>query len=167
MKRQLRDCARAKPPNSVALKRIVMGTYFAKREDVTRKWFVVDAAGKPLGRLAAEVAKILRGKHKPTFTPHVDCGDHVIVVNADKCVLSGTSKAGEPIYRHSGYPGGLKSTPRGEILANKPEKAVHRAIRGMLPHNKLGDAMIKKLKVYAGPDHNHQAQMPEELKFEG
>jgi len=142
-----------------------MGTYFAKRQDVTRKWFVVDAAGKPIGRLAVEVAKILRGKHKPTFTPHVDCGDHVIVVNAEKCVLSGTSKASEPVYRHSGYPGGLKSVSRGEILAKAPEKAVLRAVKGMLPHNKLGDAMIKKLKIHVGPEHDHQAQMPEELKL--
>ena len=144
-----------------------MGTYFAKREDVTRKWFVVDAAGMPIGRLAVEVAKILRGKHKPTFTPHVDCGDHVIVVNAEKCVLTGTSKADEPIYRHSGYPGGLKSVPRGEILAKSPEKALMRTVKGMLPHNKLGDAMIKKLKIHIGPEHNHDAQMPEELKLEG
>ena len=142
-----------------------MGTFFANQETVTRKWFVVNAAGMPIGRLAVEVAKILRGKHKPTFTPHVDCGDHVIVVNAEKCVLSGTSKADEPIYRHSGYPGGLKSETRGEILTNKPEKAVLRAVKGMLPHNKLGDAMIKKLKIHVGPEHNHQAQMPEELKL--
>jgi large subunit ribosomal protein L13 len=142
-----------------------MGTFFANQDNVTRKWFVVDAAGQPIGRLAVEVAKILRGKHKPTFTPHVDCGDHVIVVNAEKCMLSGTSKADEPIYRHSGYPGGLKSETRGEILANKPEKAVLRAVKGMLPHNKLGDAMIKKLKIHVGPEHNHEAQMPEELKL--
>ena len=142
-----------------------MGTYFANRDNVTSKWFVVDAAGQPIGRLAVEVAKILRGKHKPTFTPHVDCGDHVIVVNAEKCRLSGTSKADEPIYRHSGYPGGLKSKTRGEILADAPEKAVLRAVKGMLPHNKLGDAMIKKLKIHVGPEHNHEAQMPEELKL--
>lgn len=144
-----------------------MGTYFANQQNVIRKWFVVDAAGMPIGRLAVEVAKILRGKHKPTFTPHVDCGDHVIVVNAEKCVLTGTSKADEPIYRHSGYPGGLKSKSRGEILDKSPEKAVTRTIRGMLPHNKLGDAMINKLQVHIGPEHNHQAQMPEELKLEG
>ena len=144
-----------------------MGTFFANQENVTRKWFVVNAAGMPIGRLAVEVAKILRGKHKPTFTPHVDCGDHVIVVNAEKCVLTGTSKADEPVYRHSGYPGGLKSETRGEILANKPEKAVLRAVKGMLPHNKLGDVMIKKLKIHVGPEHDHQAQMPEELKLEG
>jgi large subunit ribosomal protein L13 len=143
-----------------------MGTYFAKRDDVTKKWFVVDAAGMPIGRLAVEVAKILRGKHKPSFTPHVDCGDHVIVVNAEKCVLSGASKASEPVYRHSGYPGGLRSVPRGEILAKAPEKAVLRAVRGMLPHNKLGDVMIKKLKIHVGPEHTHQAQKPDELTLE-
>ncbi|NLN79317.1 MAG: 50S ribosomal protein L13 [Armatimonadetes bacterium] len=142
-----------------------MGTYFAKREDITRKWFVVDAAGMPIGRLAVEVAKILRGKHKPTFTPHVDCGDHVIVVNAEKCVLVGANKADEPVYRHSGYPGGLKSVTRGEVLARTPEKAIYRAVKGMLPHNKLGDAMISKLKVHVGPEHSHQAQKPEELKI--
>lgn len=142
-----------------------MGTYFAKREDLTRKWFVVDAAGMPIGRLAVEVAKILRGKHKPTFTPNVDCGDHVIVVNADKCILTGNNKAMEPIYRHSGYPGGIKSVSRGEILAKTPVKAVMRAVKGMLPHNKLGDATLKKLRVYVGPDHGHEAQQPEELRF--
>ena len=142
-----------------------MGTYFAKNEDMTRKWFVVDAAGKPLGRIAVEVAKILRGKHKPTFTPHIDCGDHVIVVNVDKCILTGGSKADEPIYSHSGYPGGLKTISRGKLLAKSPVKSMMRAVKGMLPHNKLGDAVLKKLRVYAGPDHDHQAQMPEELTF--
>lgn len=142
-----------------------MGTYFAKMEDMTRKWFVVDAAGMPIGRLAVEVAKILRGKHKPTFTPHVDCGDHVIVVNAEKCLLTGGGKADEPLYHHSGYPGGLKTTTRGEAFEKSPEKAITKTVKGMLPHNKLGDAMINKLKVHVGPKHNHEAQMPEELKF--
>lgn len=139
-----------------------MKTFFAKHEEMSRKWFVVDATGKPVGRLAAEVAKILRGKHKPIFTPHVDCGDHVIIVNADKVVLTG-SKSDEPIYWHSGYPGGLKSISRGKLLAQSPVKLVMRAVKGMLPHNKLGDAMLKKLRVYAGPEHNHHAQKPEEL----
>ena len=142
-----------------------MGTFFAKGEDMTRKWFVVDAKGMALGRMAVEVAKILRGKHKPTFTPHVDCGDHVIVVNADKLVLTGGGKADEPIYRHSGYPGGLKSITRGRMMAETPVKSVMRAVKGMLPHNKLGDAMLKKLRVYAGPDHGQEAQQPEELKL--
>lgn len=142
-----------------------MGTFFARREDLDRKWYVVDADGVPLGRLAAGVAKILRGKHKPTFTPHVDCGDHVIVVNADKCVLTGGTKSEEPIHRHSGYPGGLKSITRGELLAKSPVKSVTRAVKGMLPHNKLGDATLKKLRVYAGPDHDHEAQKPEPLQI--
>ena len=141
-----------------------MGTYFAKKEDVTRQWFVVDAGGLPLGRVAVEVAKLLRGKHKPTFTPHVDCGDHVIVVNAEKCVLTG-GKAEEPIRWHSGYPGGLKSITRGKLLAKSPIKALRRAVKGMLPHNKLGDALITKLRIYAGPEHNHQAQKPEEFNL--
>ncbi len=141
-----------------------MKTFFAKKEEMSRKWFLVDAAGKPVGRLAAEVAKILRGKHKPIFTPHVDCGDHVIIVNADKVILTG-SKSEEPIYWHSGYPGGLKSISRGKLLAKSPVKLVMRAVKGMLPHNKLGDAMLKKLRVYAGPEHNHHAQKPEELKI--
>ncbi len=144
-----------------------MGTFFAKPEEMTRKWFVVDATGMPLGRLSVEVAKILRGKNKPIFTPHVDCGDHVIIVNADKVLLTGGSKADEPLYRHSGYPGGLKSITRGKLLAQSPVKTVMKAVKGMLPHNKLGDAMLKKLRVYAGPDHNHEAQKPEELKFGG
>ena len=141
-----------------------MGTFFAKKEDMTRKWFVLDADGMPLGRLAVEVAKLLRGKHKPTFTPHVDCGDHVIVVNAAKCVLTG-GKAEEPVYRHSGYPGGLKSITRGKLMAKSPTKALMAAVKGMLPHNKLGDATLKKLRIYAGADHNHQAQKPEERKL--
>lgn len=142
-----------------------MGTFFAKREELTRKWYLVNAEGMPVGRLAVEVAKILRGKHKPTFTPHVDCGDHVIVVNADKCVLTGANKPGELIYRHSGYPGGLKSVTRAEMMEKTPTKLVMRAVKGMLPHNKLGDAMLKKLRVYVGPDHEHEAQQPEEITF--
>lgn len=142
-----------------------MGTFFAKPEEMTRKWFVVNADGMPVGRLAVEVAKILRGKHKPTFTPNVDCGDHVVVVNAEKLVLTGGNKADEPIYRHSGYPGGLKSITRGKMLAKSPTRYLMRAVKGMLPHNKLGDAMLKKLRVYDGPEHEQKAQKPEELKF--
>lgn len=143
-----------------------MGTYFANRETMARKWFVIDAAGMSLGRLAAEAAKILRGKNKPIFTPHVDCGDHVIIINAEKCVMTGRTKAKEPIYRHSGYPGGIKSITRGQLMEKSPERAVLRTVRGMLPHNKLGDAMLKKLRVYAGPEHEQAAQMPEVLKFD-
>jgi len=131
----------------------------AKTETVERSWWVLDAADQPMGRLAAEAAKLLRGKHKPIFTPHVDTGDFVIVVNASRVVLTGR-KDGELVYRHSGWPGGLKTKTRAEELAQSPEDAVRRVIRGMLPHNKLGDAMINKLKVYAGPDHPHEAQQP-------
>ncbi|NLC58711.1 MAG: 50S ribosomal protein L13 [Armatimonadetes bacterium] len=142
-----------------------MKTYVAKPREITREWFVVDAAGKPIGRVATRVAAILRGKHKPIFTPNIDTGDHVIIVNAEKVVLTG-NKAEEPIYRHSGYPGGLKTTTRGRILETQPAKLMERAVRGMLPHNKLGAQMIQKLKVYAGPDHPHAAQMPKPLEIE-
>src|SRR5215831_14226012 len=134
-----------------------MKTYSAKPQDIERKWHVIDADGRPMGRLAVDVAKLLRGKHKPTFTPHMDTGDFVIVVNAAKLVLTGR-KAGENIYRHSGWPGAIKSITRGDELAKKPEEALRRVVRGMLPHNRLGDALIGKLKVYAGPDHPHTAQ---------
>lgn len=137
-----------------------MKTYSAKPEEIERKWYVVDAAGKPIGRLAVEVAKILRGKNKPIFTPNQDTGDFVIVVNAAQAILTG-NKAGEFVYHHTGWPGALKSITRGDELAKKPEKAVYRVVRGMLPHNRLGDATILKLKVYAGPDHPHEAQKPE------
>jgi len=136
-----------------------MKTYMAKKEEIERTWWILDAADRPVGRLAAEAAKLLRGKHKPTFTPHVDTGDFVIIVNAARAVLTGR-KGRERIYRHSGWPGGLKSVTRAEEMASRPEEAVRRIVRGMLPHNKLGDAMIGKLKVYAGPEHPHEAQQP-------
>jgi len=136
-----------------------MKTFSAKPEQIERQWYVVDAAGKPMGRLAVDVAKLLRGKHKPIFTPHVDTGDFVIVVNAAQIRLTG-NKAEENVYRHSGWPGGLKWITRGDELARKPQEALRRVVRGMLPHNRLGRAMIKKLKVYAGPDHPHEAQKP-------
>ncbi|MDH7570424.1 MAG: 50S ribosomal protein L13 [Armatimonadota bacterium] len=141
-----------------------MKTYVAKPREIEREWFVVDAAGLPLGRVATKVAAVLRGKHKPTFTPNVDVGDHVIVINAAKAILTG-KKAEEPVYRHSGYPGGLKTTTRGKLMATQPEKVMFRAVRGMLPHNKLGRQMIEKLKVYAGSEHPHAAQMPKPLQF--
>lgn len=142
-----------------------MKTYMAKAEEVKRKWYVVDAEGKPLGRLASEVAKILRGKHKPNYTPHTDTGDHVIVLNADKVVLTG-KKLDQKMYRHHTlYPGGLKEIPYRQFLANKPEKAVELAIKGMLPKNSLGRAMFRKLKVYRGTQHNHEAQKPEVLEI--
>ncbi len=138
-----------------------MNTFMAKAGEIERKWYVIDAEGKHLGRLAAEAAAILRGKHKPIFTPHVDTGDHVIVINADKVVLTGDKLDKKIYYRHSGYPGGLKSMTYRTFLARKPEEAVRKAIVGMLPHNKLGAQMAKKLKVYRGPEHPHEAQKPE------
>ncbi len=142
-------------------------TYLAKPSEITRKWYVVDAEGKALGRLAAQVAAILRGKHKPTFTPHLDTGDHVVVINAGKVRLTGRKATQEMAYRHSQYPGGLRAVPLGELLAKQPEKLVERAVRGMLPHNRLGREMFKKLKVYAGSDHPHAAQGPEPLELNG
>jgi len=139
-------------------------TYMAKAQDVERKWYVVDAEGKTLGRLASQVATVLRGKNKPIFTPHVDTGDYVIVVNADKIVLTGKKLDQKKYYRHSGYTGGLKETVARRMLATKPEFMVTEAIRGMLPKNKLGRAMIKKLRVYSGPEHAHAAQKPEVLE---
>ncbi len=142
-----------------------MKTYMAKAEAVERKWYVVDAAGVPLGRLASKVAAILRGKNKPTFTPNVDTGDFVIVVNCDKVVLTG-KKLTDKYYRyHTGYIGGLKEIAYKKILAEKSDLAVYEAVRGMLPKNSLGRSMIKKLKVYKGAEHNHAAQKPEELKL--
>ncbi len=141
-------------------------TYMAKESEVDRQWWVVDAAGIPLGRLASQVAHVLRGKHKPIFTPHVDVGDHVVVINADKVVLTGRKKEQKMYYRHSGYPGGLRSTPYGELLAKRPEFMVEKAVKGMLPKNKLGRRMGLKVKVYAGPDHPHEAQSPKDLEIE-
>lgn len=141
-----------------------MKTYMARPESVQRNWLIVDAAGKPLGRLAAEVARLLRGKHKPVFTPHVDTGDHVIVINADKVVLTG-NKREERIYWHSQYPGGLKSVTRGSMLEKRPDRLVERTIKGMLPHNRLGAQMYRKLKVYAGPNHPHEGQKPQVHEF--
>ncbi len=138
-----------------------MSTYMAKAEEVERKWFIMDAAGKPLGRLATEAARVLRGKHKPYYTPHVDCGDHVIIINADKIVLTGNKLKDKYYYRHTGYPGGIKAINYEMYLAKKPDHAVRKAILGMLPKTKLGAKMGKKLKVYTGTDHPHAAQNPE------
>lgn len=143
---------------------MTMKTYSTKPSDIKREWFVVDAAGKPLGRLAAAVAKILRGKHKPIFAPHLDTGDFVIVVNASKVKLTG-HKHEELVYWHTMWPGGLRSVSRGKMIAQKPERAIRRAVKGMLPHNKLGEAMLGKLKVYAGPEHPHEAQQPKTLEI--
>ncbi|MDQ0286121.1 large subunit ribosomal protein L13 [Desulfofundulus luciae] len=136
-------------------------TYMAKPGEIERKWYILDATDKPLGRLAAEAARILRGKHRPQFTPHVDTGDHVIVINAEKVILTGNKLKKKKYIRHSGYPGGLKVTGYDELLAKRPELAVRKAIVGMLPHNRLGARMAKKLRVYRGENHPHQAQKPE------
>ena len=143
-----------------------MKTYMAKAESVERKWYVVDAAGMPLGRLASQVASVLRGKNKPTFTPNVDTGDFVIVLNTDKVVLTG-KKLENKFYRyHTGYIGGLKEISYKKMMEEKSDLAVYEAVKGMLPKNSLGRAMIKKLRVYKGAEHNHAAQKPEELKLD-
>jgi len=137
-----------------------MSTYMAKAETVERRWFIIDAAGKPLGKTAVEAANILRGKHRPEFTPHVDCGEFVIIINASKAVLTG-KKLDQKFYRtHSGYIGGLKETSYRKLMATRPELAVRLAVKGMLPHNSIGDKSITRLKVYAGDAHNQQAQKP-------
>ncbi len=142
-----------------------MKTYMANAQTVERKWYVVDAAGLPLGRVASKVAAVLRGKNKPTYTPNVDCGDFVIVVNSDKIVLTG-KKTEDKFYRyHTGYIGGLKEIAYKKMMAEKSDLALYEAVRGMLPKNSLGRAMIKKLKIFKGPEHNHAAQKPEELKL--
>lgn len=142
-----------------------MKTYMAKAQAVERKWYVVDATDVPLGRLASKVAAILRGKNKPTFTPNVDTGDFVIVINSDKAVLTG-KKLEDKFYRyHTGYIGGLKEVPYKKMMAEKSDLAVYEAVKGMLPKNSLGRDMIKKLRVYKGGEHNHAAQKPEELKL--
>lgn len=138
-------------------------SFMAKRGNVERKWYVIDATDKHLGRLAVQVARILSGKHKPTYTPHVDCGDFVIVVNADKVGLTGKKREQSTIKRYSGYPGGLKSLTYAEVLARRPERLVERVVWGMIPKTKLGRDMYRKLKVYAEPSHPHAAQQPEAL----
>lgn len=138
-----------------------MKSFIAKPDDITRKWYVIDAEGKTLGRVATEAARLLRGKHKPIYTPNVDCGDYVIIVNADKVTVTG-KKRKEKIYkRHTGYPGGLKEMTFEELMEKHPTRVIKQAIRGMLPKSKLGRQMFKKLKVYAGPEHAHAAQQPE------
>lgn len=142
-----------------------MKTYSAKKEDVQRQWVVIDAQDQVLGRLATRAAHILRGKNKPVFTSHVDTGDFVIIVNAEKVRLTGNKLDDKMYYRHSGYPGGIKGMTAREMLEKKPEQVVRSAVKGMLPKNKLGTQMITKLKVYAGPDHPHEAQQPEKIEF--
>lgn len=137
-----------------------MKTYSAKLADITKEWHVVDAAGVPLGRLATQVATLLRGKHKPIFTPHMDTGDFVVVINAEKVLLTGNKTKKKMYYHHSGYIGGLKTVDYATLLSEKPEFAIRKAVKGMIPHNRLGRELIKKLKVYRGDKHPHQAQAP-------
>jgi len=140
-----------------------MKTVHARKEDVQRKWYLVNADGKVLGRLASQIARILRGKHNPIFSPHVDTGDFVIVVNAERVRLTGDKLKEKVYYRHSGYPGGITAITAEKLLAKQPEELIRRAVKGMLPKNRLGRKVVRKLKVYAGPDHPHQAQRPEIL----
>lgn len=138
-----------------------MKSYIAKPNEIERKWYIIDAEGKKLGRLASEVAKILRGKNKPTYTPHVDTGDHVIIINAELIELTGKKLEQKTYKYHTGHPGGLREVSYKKLMAENPEKAIKLAVKGMLPKNSLGRGMIKKLKVYQGTEHNHEAQKPE------
>lgn len=142
-------------------------SYMANKQNIEQKWYVIDAEAAVLGRLATEAATILRGKHKPTYTPNVDCGDYIIVINAEKVALTGNKLEGKKYYRHSGYPGGLKTRTAQKMLDTQPQKVVELAIKGMLPKTKLGDAMYRKLFVYCGPEHPHQAQKPEVYQLKG
>lgn len=142
-----------------------MGTFSPKPGDIDRKWHIIDATDVVLGRLASQTAQLLRGKHKPIFAPHVDTGDFVIIINAEKVVLTGNKREQKMAYRHSGHPGGLKKTPYSQLMETKPERAVHLAVNGMLPHNKLGRKMATKLKVYRGAEHPHAAQQPQPFEI--
>lgn len=142
-----------------------MKTFTPKKETIKRKWVLVDAQGKVLGRLASQIAGILRGKNKPVYTPHLDTGDEVIIINAREVLVTGKKREQKIYYHHSGYPGGLKSVKFATLFEKKPERVLTKAIKGMLPHNKLGKAMLKKLRVYAGAEHPHQAQNPQILKM--
>ncbi len=142
-------------------------TYMAKAGEVQRKWYLIDADGKTLGRLATEVARILRGKHKAIYTPHVDTGDHVIVINAAKVKVTGKKYTDKLYYRHTGYPGGIKVTNFADLLRRRPEQVIEKAVWGMIPHNRLGRKVFKKLRVYPGPDHPHAGQKPEVWEISG
>lgn len=142
-----------------------MKTYTPKADEIERHWFVVDADGKTLGRIATEIARVLRGKHKPMYTPHLDTGDHVVVVNAEKVQLTGNKAAQKTYFRHSGYMGGEQHIPFARMLANHPERVVEMAVKGMMPKNALGRHMAQKLKVYAGPEHPHESQNPQPLEI--
>ncbi len=143
-----------------------MKTYTAKPGEVQRNWWVVDAEGKNLGRLASEIAVVLRGKNKPQYTPHVDTGDFVVVVNAEKIAVTGNKMAGKIYYRHSGYPGGLKSRTLAQMIDRRPTEVLRKAVKGMLPKNRIAAQQLNKLKIYAGPNHPHQAQRPEEFPWQ-
>jgi large subunit ribosomal protein L13 len=143
-----------------------MKTYQATSQDRERNWYLVDAEGKTLGRLATQIADVLRGKRKPTYTPHVDVGDFVIVVNAAKVAVTGNKREGKRYWRHSGYPGGIRYRTLGDLLERRPEEVIRKAVKGMLPRNRLARQQLGKLKVYAGPEHPHQAQKPETLEIE-
>lgn len=142
-----------------------MQTFMAKAQEIERKWYILDATNKPLGRIATEAARLLRGKHKAIFTPHVDTGDFVIIINADKAILTGNKLDQKKYYRHTGYVGNLKTASYRDLMKNKPEFVMEKAVKGMLPHNRLGRQMFKKLKVYAGDAHPHAAQKPEVWNF--
>lgn len=142
-----------------------MTTYSPKASEIERAWVLIDAEGLVLGRLATEVANILRGKHKPTYAPHIDTGDHVVIINADKVVLTSDKAEKKMLYRHSGFPGGIKEQTYADLLARKPAEAVRGTIRGMVPKTRLGNAQLSKLKVYAGPTHPHAAQQPQTLEL--
>jgi len=142
-----------------------MKTYIPKKDEIERNWWLINAEGRVLGRLATEVAGLLRGKGKPQYVNFLDCGDHVIVINAEKIIVSGNKTAQKKYYSHTGYPGGIKEKTLGEMIENNPEEVIKKAVRGMIPRNKLGQAIHKKLKVYRGPDHPHEAQKPKEYKF--
>ncbi len=138
-----------------------MSTFMAKKGEITRKWYVIDAAGKPLGKVAVEAAKLLRGKQKPIFTPHVDCGDHVVIINCKDAVLTGNKLTQKKWQRHTGYVGHLKETTYSTLMATRPEKAMELAVKGMIPSNSLGRAQMLRLRLFAGSEHKHQAQQPE------
>jgi large subunit ribosomal protein L13 len=140
-------------------------TFTPRAGDIERQWFVVDAEGKTLGRLASQIAHVLRGKHKPTYSPHMDLGDHIVVINAEKIRVTGRKAEQKVYYRHTGYPGGLRTTTYEDMLGKHPERILRIAVKGMLPNNILGRQMFKKLRVYAGPEHEHAAQQPQALSF--
>ena len=142
-----------------------MSTFMAKKGEIDRKWYVIDAAGKPLGKVAAQAATLLRGKHKVTFTPHVDCGDHVVIINCKDAVLTGNKLTQKKWYRHTGYVGHLKETDYKTLMATKPEKAMELAVKGMIPSNSLGRDQMLRLRLFAGAEHNHQAQKPETFEM--